>query len=150
MTLLTSMFDFKNDIICTDRNGVANNFKYHLKESKENENKKWVFMIIPENNINIYDWFEFAVTEIDNENGKVTIMSHKNNPEYVAKGIPEKMIEESSIVLNKSIHSSSNIAEFKSFETEWRSDSATKVWRRLQDQNNADYSEASDTYTFVN
>lgn len=138
--------EFTTEIICIDKNGNENTFKYSLEESEENGKKKWVFRVVPHNLI-VQDWFEFSVTEVDENTGKITSMNNRKMTEYIAKGIPEKLIEEANSVLNLTINSSSNTEEFKAFPNEWRSESATKVWERLLNRGEAEYDQQRDIYT---
>ena len=75
-------------------------------------------------------------------------MNHYNIVEYKAKGIPDKLIEEATKILNVTIKSSSNNPEFQVFPNEFRTDSATKVWKRLVAKNQAAYDERMDIYTY--
>ena len=135
--------EFKNEITCVGKDGQERIFKYHLKESEENGKKKWIFMVVPEN-LQFYDWFEFSVLDINDNNGKVVMMKHNNRPEYIAMGIPERLIEESHIQLKLTIKSSSN----KSNAGEYRTQPADKVWERLVEKGIAEYNEEADEYTY--
>ena len=39
---------FDQNLSCIDKDGNENNFKYSLSESEENDCKKWIFKVIPE------------------------------------------------------------------------------------------------------
>ena len=122
--------EFNTEIVCTDKNGVPNLFKYSMDESKENGKVQWTFSIMPFD-LNANDWFEFAITLIDDKVGKVTVMTNRNLDIYRGKGIPEKMIEEAAKVLGFKIISSTNKDDKKSLSTESRSTAADKIWERL-------------------
>ncbi|GHB54648.1 hypothetical protein [Persicitalea jodogahamensis] len=140
--------EFIAEIACIGRGEEINYFKYARETSKENGNIKWIFKIKP-SDLDETDWFEFSITKINETMGKVTTMLHNYLEVYVAKGIPEKMIEEASQVLNLRIISSSNNPKFKSFGNESRSSGADKVWKRLVEQGKATYDSTTDTYEFL-
>jgi hypothetical protein len=140
---------FDTEIICINRNGIHNQFKYSIDESEENGKVKWIFRVIPLN-LNATDWFEFAITVINPSIGKVTVMDNRNMVEYRGKGITEKMIEESSNVLGLTIISSTNNTQKKSLTTEWRTPAADVIWERLRTQGRANYNQEDDIYTFIN
>jgi len=117
-------------IECVGKDGMIRTFKYKVEEHPFRENREWIFRIYP---ISGYaaDFFEFCVTEIDNNTVKVTMMHHNNQPEYIAKGIPERMIEEAHNVLKRRIISSTNSENHKILPNEYITISAVKVWKRL-------------------
>ncbi len=139
--------NFDKEIICVDKDGVEHIFKYSLNESEEDGNTKYIFHVMPKD-LNAKDWFEFAITMIDDKKGKITVMNNRSMSEYVGKGIPDKLIEEASCVLSISISSSSNNARYKNFDPEWRTSDADKVWRRLISKNKASYDKNKDTYYY--
>ncbi len=134
-------------ITCIDRNGQEVIFRYELAESEEHDKQKWIFRVLPEN-LQAADWFEFGITMINDNTGKITVMNNRGIEQYSAKGIPEKLIEVASEVLNIEISSSSNNPQRKTFDTEWRTPAATKVWQRLVEQGRAIYSQDDDTFLF--
>ena len=140
------MIEYNEQFSCSGIDGIENNFFYNL-ENSEFDNTEWIFRIIAEDILNDNP-FLFSVKEFDEGNAKVIMMNHHNNVDYIAKGIPEKIIEISAIKLNKSIHSSSNIAEYKIFDGEFRSLSADKVWERLVNKNLAIYNTQTDIFTY--
>jgi hypothetical protein len=140
---------FDTEIICIDKNGLQNQFKYSMDESEENGKVKWVFRVMPLD-LNATDWFEFAITVINPTIGKVTVMDNRNMVEYRGKGITEKMIEEAANVLGLTIISSTNNPQKKSLSTEWRTPAADIIWGRLITQGRATYNEQDDIYTFIN
>lgn len=141
--------EFDNKIICIDRNGDQNSFKYSMEKSDEDEKVKWIFRIIPYDLI-ATDWFEFAITVINPTVGKITVMDNRNMKQYRGKGITEKMIEEAANVLGLTIISSTNNPQKKSLSTEWRTPAADIIWDRLITKGRATYNEQDDIYTFIN
>ena len=141
--------EFDKEIVCKDRNGNQNQFKYSLEESEENGKVKWIFRVMPYD-MNAPDWFEFAVTVINPTIGKVTVMDNRNMVEYRGKGITENMIAEAAKVLGLTIISSSNNPQKKSLSVEWRTPAADVVWERLRSKGLATYNEEDDIYTFIN
>lgn len=139
---------FENKIICIDPDGNENRFLYSISESEEEGHVKWIFRIMPDN-FNATDWYEFAVTIIDDSTGKVTLMDNRNMIQYRGKGITEKLIDESSKLLNVTIISSTNIPNAKSLATEWRTDPATVIWERLKAKGAASHDEQTDIYTYL-
>ncbi len=136
--------EFKNQINCTGRDGEERIFKYHLKESEENGQKKWIFMVVPEN-MQFNEWFELSVLDLNGNEGKVVMMNHHKRPEYIAMGIPERLIEEANIQLDLTIKSSSN----KLGVGEYRTPNAEKVWERLVERDLAEYNDETDEYTYI-
>lgn len=145
---MVNKMGFETIILCTDRNGIQNHFRYSIAESEENGNVKWIFRIMPFD-LNAMDWFEFAITAVNDRIGKVTVMDNRNMVHYRGKGITEKMIEESANVLGLIIISSTNNPQRKSFSTEWRTPAADVIWERLRVQGLANYNEESDIYTYI-
>ena len=140
---------FDTEIICIDRNGNQNPFKYSMDESEESGKVKWVFRVMP-HDLNAADWFEFAITVINPTVGKITVMDNRNMVQYRGKGITEKLIEEAANVLGLTIISSTNNPLKKSLSTEWRTPAADIIWGRLITQGRATYNEQDDIYTFIN
>lgn len=140
--------NFENELICTDSDGNENQFLYSIEESEENGYVKWIFRVIPAD-MQAADWYEFAVTKIDESTGKVTVMDNRNMIQYRGKGITEKLIDEASEVLDMTIISSTNVSGAKSLETEWRTEPATKIWERLKAKGTASHDKQTDIYTYL-
>jgi hypothetical protein len=140
---------FNNELICTDSHGNEHQFLYSIEESEENGHLKWIFRVMSVD-LQANDWYEFAVTKIDNSTGKVTVMNNRNMIQYRGKGITEKLIDEASKVLGLTIISSTNISEAKTLETEWRTEPATKIWERLKAKGIASHDDQTDIYTYLN
>lgn len=141
--------DFPNSITCIDKDGNKNDFRFNLAETKdEYDRRKWVFKIIPAIE-DVDDWFEFSIVKINDATGKVSAMNNNREKKYMAKGIPNKMIEETAEVLMLQIISSTNNESFKLLYTEWRSLDAEKVWKRMVKEGRAEYDLRTDTFTFI-
>jgi hypothetical protein len=140
--------DFNREVMCTDKDGIMNLFKYALKESEDDGRAVWVFYVLP-HDLKAPDFFEFAITMVGVNLGKVTMMKNRDLKEYVGKGITERMIEEASTVLDIQICSSTNNPDKKVFKTEWRTEPATKIWERLRVRGRATYSVEDDIYTYI-
>ncbi len=138
----------ESEIICIDRNGSENRFKYSIEKTTEKGNNTWFFRIQPVDII-VDEDFEFEITQIGENIGKVTQMFHHFKEEYIAKGVPEKMIEEANRILNLNIISSTNKEESKLLSTEWRTTEAEKVWIRLYAQGKAKYDPNSEIYELI-
>lgn len=139
---------FYTEIICTDRNGNQNPFKYTMDESEESGKVKWIFRVMPYD-LNATDWFEFAITVTNPTVGKITVMDNRNLVQYRGKGITEKMIEEAAYVLRLTIISSTNNPQKKSLSTEWRTPAADIIWERLRAKSLATYNAEDDIYKFI-
>jgi hypothetical protein len=139
---------FDTEIVCTDRNGNQNTFKYSMDESEESGKVKWVFRVMPYD-LNATDWFEFAITVINPTIGKITVMDNRNMVQYRGKGITEKMIDEAANVLELTIISSTNNPQKKSLSPEWRTPAADVIWERLRTKGLATYNAEDDIYTFI-
>src|SRR5690348_11566195 len=139
--------DFNYDIECIDRYGQANNFKYSIEKSQENDFEKLIFRVVPAN-LNTDDWFEFSIVKIDDTTGKISSMNNNSIPELSGKGIPDKLIELIALKFNLKIISSSNKPSSQKLDTEWRTIDANKVWDRLIKQNKALYDSDLDIYTY--
>lgn len=138
-----------NEIICTGKDGIETSFVYSKEDTTDEVgNEKWDFRVYEINVAQTY-WFEFGITRVNGTTGKVTTMDNMGKPQFIAMGIPDRMIEEASNVLELTIVSSSNNSEFKFFGNEWRSPKATNVWKRLAKINNATYDVRRDIYTFA-
>lgn len=140
--------DFNSEILCIDSTGKENLFCYSMEESEEQGRLKWVFKVMP-SDLRAADWYEFAVTKINDTTGKVTVMENRNMIEYRGMGITERLIDEANRVLNLTIISSTNNPEGTSLAIEWRSDPATKIWERLKAKGRANHNKETDIYTYI-
>jgi hypothetical protein len=140
--------NFENELICTDSEGNENQFLYSIEELEEDGHVKWIFKVMPAD-LQATDWYEFAVTKIDDSTGKVTLMNNRNMIQYKGKGITEKLIDEASKLLNMTIISSTSVSGAKSLATEWRTEAATKIWERLKAKGAASHDKQSDIYTYL-
>jgi len=136
-------------IECIDRYNFRNNFKYTLQKDENFEDRmEWKFSVIPEDE-KFLDFFYLTAEEVDNKTLKITMINHHNQDIYIAKGIPEKIIEQLSILSEMKIISSSNKVQYQSFESEFRTPPATKVWERIKGMGNATYDIEKDIYTYT-
>ena len=95
---------------------------------------------------NLQRFLFFSAKETADNYIKVTMINNHNQIEYSAKGIPEKIIQELRNLSDKVIISSSNNPLYKSFDEEYRTLPAYKVWNRLIVQGKASYDTEIDTY----
>lgn len=140
--------DFNHSMICVDKSGKANEFKYTIEFSDEDDFQKISYRVISAD-INTDDWFAFSLVRINDSTGKIYAMNNNNVPELTRKGIPEKLIEITTIQFNSTIISSSNNPKSKQLDTEWRTVAANKVWDRLVADNKAKYDSQLNLYTYL-
>ena len=143
------------EILIQDENGNVVPFTYTIAIDdfnfvRNNEfftARRWTFRIMPvEEQCN--DHYEFTITRVDEWTGKVTQI-HRNFIDYYSgKRIGDKMIEVASEVLGLNIISSSNNGEYTSFDPEWRTPPATRIWDRLVDRGIASYDSKTDIYRY--
>lgn len=86
-----------------------------------------------------------ATFEISGNMAK-SIMMSANHARYMAKGIPEAVLEYVKKNWAVDVCSSSNKRSTKTSTQEYRTPSATKVWERLKNANKATYDASSDQY----
>lgn len=140
--------EIKKSIVFQAKDGTSNEFEYTYENLPVYGRNVWNFFVASKH-IEVKNKFQISFTEIDKNTVKCTVME-KNDEYYSAKGIPEKMIEEAFLELNKEVVSSSNSNNHKKINEEFRTDSATKVWIRLKELGKATYNEEEDFYTFIN
>lgn len=103
-------------------------FQYTFEEGDDLNPNKIFFKVfsIPEESMR---WYSYTLTIIDEDFAKNEMMTNNGYTEFSKKGIPEKMIEIASDILQKSIISSPTIpvAEGGDYLVE----SSYKVWERL-------------------
>lgn len=132
-------------IKCIGRDGLEREFFCSDTEIEGLIKKKYTYRIRPSDS-EPQESFEFTVEEVDNSTVKVVMMNAHNEPTYSAMGISETMIEECAMTLGKTIVSSSN--RHKNSD-EYRTEPATKVWRRLEKLGRAIYNVDWDRFTFL-
>ncbi len=129
-----------------DINGTINKFQYSFEKGDEILNPNDVtFKVysIPKNELR---WFSYRFQIIDNDIAKGEMMDINSNVEFSKKGIPEKIIEIASKILQKNIISSP--ISFSSGN--YLVPPAKKAWERLVNINpNAFYSQEQDCFVFV-
>lgn len=136
-------------ITCIDKDGQPNNFKCCYEKDYIDYLETWKFTIFPENEI-YADFFFLSAQETSDHFMKITMMNNHNQACYSAKGIPEKIIETLQNLSGKTIISSSNNPVYQSFNEEYRTPPATKVWERMKLKGMASYDEQKDTYLLEN
>jgi hypothetical protein len=136
-----------NKIKCIGKNGVSRIFKYRLEPHPERKPKEWIFFVhtLEEKE---KDFFEFHLTEIDDNTAKVTMMAHHSQDEFIAMGIPERMIEEGYKVLKKQIISSTNSRNHQKLPNEYTLPYAVKVWKRLVSKGKAYFNEEEQVFYY--
>lgn len=140
--------DFNQNMVCIDRYGNSNNFRYSIDNSEEEDFEKIIYRVIPAD-IETNDWFEFSVAKIGDSTGKIVTMNNNGVPELSGMGISEKLIEIAAEQLKLKIITSSNIEAAKLLTGEWRSVSASGVWKRIVRQSKATYDRELDVYTYT-
>lgn len=134
-------------IECITKDGSIETFQYESEKQICLGRNDWIFRVHPIGG-KVFDFFEFSVTQIDENIGKVTMMSHNSQPELIAKGIPERMIEEAYKILELEIISSTTSANHKILENEYITESAVKVWKRLVKRGNAYFDSENKVYRY--
>ncbi|MEZ6142297.1 MAG: hypothetical protein R3B84_17190 [Zavarzinella sp.] len=86
-----------------------------------------------------------AVSAVDETTVRVVAMAHHNKPVYIAKGIPEALLPVVKATLVKDVVSSPTAGE----AGVWRTQAATKVWKRLLTSGRAIYDAPTDVYKLV-
>ncbi len=138
--------EFDRLISCIGNDNLEYTFCYSFIKSEEDGNIKWIFRVMPRD-LNATDWYEFAITEINQYRGKVTMMDNRNMIVYRGKGITEKLIEVAADDLGIEVCSSSN--KVKTFSNEYRTTAADVIWNRLLSKGKATYDENLDLFTYV-
>ena len=133
-------------INCITREKIEIDFYYIYETLFENGRNKHYFKVYSDN-IEEEDFAEFEFIEIDKVTLKPIMMEHHYIEKYVAKGIPERIIEVVQNITNKNVISSSN--KRKILDTEYRTESSEKVWERLVQQNKAEYKNENDIYRYI-
>lgn len=138
--------NFDRIISSIGNDGLEYTFRYSITESEEDGNLKWIFRVMP-SDLNATDWYEFAITKVNPQLGKVTMMDNRNMQVYRGKGITEKLIEVASSELGIEICSSSNTE--KTFSNEYRTSAADIIWNRLVNKGKAVYDKPRDLYRYI-
>jgi len=132
-------------IICTGNDNVARTFEYEhiFNDSEAVPYHLFRVFSLPKSN----DFYSMEISKSLNGKFIITSIANNSDPALKGKGITEKMIQEARTILGQSIWSSSNRGH-KFFETEWRSEPATKIWERLVKKKLASYDPINDRYCF--
>ena len=131
-------------IRCTGRDGQTREFRYAIaivETNYETNLWEWTFHALNPQDPNRF--FEFTV---ERHPGwlRVKGMHHHNFDEFVAKGIPEAFILEAAHLFCQKVCSTSNLED-----ADFRTDPATKVWKRLVARGAAIHQEQGDRYETV-
>ena len=132
-------------IECIGKDKITKTFEYELEERSFLSHREWIFRVYPLVRKSL-EFFEFSLTEIDDKTAKVAMMNHHNQPEYIAQGIPERMIEEAYEVLGIQIISSTNSEKHQKLPNEYITIGAVKVWERLVSKGKAYFNEEERVY----
>lgn len=123
---------------CKGKDGKVRYFEY--KYEFEHSNNSWSFHVYSPK---ATDFFELKLVPFNQSSVKIIQIRHNDQPELMAKGIPESIILKASEITGKKIISSSNNVG----PGEWRSEHATKVWKRLEKGKHAVYDPVSSRYS---
>lgn len=141
--------------------GTARTFYYELEETTEPNSNGPYAPPIPVLHLSVHKvddpsmedrtrdlWFEASFAEDGSDRMRVTMLDNRNKPHYRGKGITEALFE---LVARRSqprvLVSSSNVGAPESGQ--YRTEAATKVWRRLEEAGKAVYDEAEDRFTYT-
>lgn len=92
-------------------------------------------------------WFDTTILEVSPKVGRVVMMAHHDQEEYVARGIPEALIRMLASQRYERIVSSANTTAATA-RGEYRTPAATKVWQRLVAAGEATYDASADEFRF--
>lgn len=133
---------------CITPEDVNVTFYYHY----EKEGKETTFRVNDNENIVGSDFFELTVIDVDENTLRIDSIEKNTNPALSRKGIPDVLIPEIARVLKKSIISSTskNLDKPKPIgeKPQYRTVSAEKYWKRLQNKGLAQYDSENDIYTY--
>jgi hypothetical protein len=126
---------------CVGREGKKSEFEYAIVE--EPLNGKWLFAASCNPLLPQREFFELVLEELDADTVRVVSVNHFDIPQYVARGIPEALLQIAKTELGKRVQSS---PEHGPTGDVFRSRAATKVWERLVAAGAATYDPMSDIY----
>jgi hypothetical protein len=133
-----------NLVKCTGKNNDETLFQYTFRVEPIDEPKEVFFTVVPVNQ-DFDDVFKLSLTFDKAKCLKVSMMNVNNQQIYREKGLPEAMIHKAATIFNMTIVSSSNGKRVG----EYRTEPATKVWKRLESRGQAVYSSNEDQYTYI-
>ncbi len=137
----------KGSITCVDRHGAYNTFYYRYSVSGiQTEQEEHRLTIFASSNYSDSEFFELTAKPKDGQLKIITIVKN-NDALYGAKGIPDSAIPELAMLSGKIVRSSSH--KYPSEQNEYRTNDATKVWQRLENNQKATYDQATDVYTLT-
>jgi hypothetical protein len=124
--------------------GTSREFLWRV--TKDAFEDKWTFRVETEDNWRSNQCFELSVAALDDDTVRVIMMKHHEQEEYRAKGIPDALLPEIKRHLAKNVESSPEAAESGGV---YRTQDATKVWKRLETKGLATYNEVRDVYLLL-
>jgi hypothetical protein len=134
----------KGNIICIGKDGASRTFYYNCTVSRL-PNLEYHLTIYASSDYSDHEFFEIIAKEKDNTHLKITSIFKNDDALYGAKGIPDSAIPELKVLSGLNICSSSQ--EFPTDPNERRTEYATKYWKRLEKNGQAEYDSKSDVYT---
>ena len=126
---------------CVDKHGNRQDFEYEILPNG-NEVTFRVTNIPP---LPTGDFFDLRVEHVDATYVRIVMLNHYYVPAYASKGIPDALLPIAAQMLGKTVQSSPTTGEGAVFRT----DAATKVWKRLQANGMATYDPQTDIYTLL-
>jgi len=133
-------------IHCIGSDKKNGEFQFSYEFIKEKGIEKHIYMIYKKP-ADKKQFFEMEIWKSSDDRFISTNMNHNNHKELMRKGIPSTMIEMISHQFAQPIYSSSN--ECKIFENEFRSESATSLWKKLVQNGKARYDDKQDRFIFI-
>lgn len=124
---------------CVDKHGNQRGFEYTIVLNG-NEVTFRVTNIPP---LPTGEFFDLKVEHIDAAHVRIVMLHHHYEPAYVGKGIPDALLPIASRELGKAVQSSPT----SSAGAIYRTDAATRMWKRLEAKGMATYDSQTDVYT---
>jgi len=133
-------------ISCTSKDKIQRTFYYKYTEP---------LLANPDYELKIYaspdhsdaDFFELTAKPKNTKQLKIITIKKNNDSLYGAKGIPDAAIPELIKLSGFGVCSSSQ--KHPEEPNEFRTEEATKVWKRIEQNGNASYDDATDVYTYM-
>lgn len=136
----------QGSISCIGKDGLSNQFYYNYSVSRgfPIEHRMTIYASPDYSDL---EFFELTAKEIDENKLKIITIMKNSEALYGAKGIPDSAIPEMIKLSEKHVVSSSNNADMGG--NEFRSDDATKMWKRLVACEKAKYESSIDRYEYI-
>lgn len=128
-------------LTCTDRLGQLGEFSYTV-ETDASETL-WTYRVRPLGADAHSDFFELKVVQLDLDTVQVVMLANNRHPPVSAKGIPDALIPQIAQTLNRRVQSSPSRGRTGD---EYRTEAATKVWKRLVSAKKAQHDSQADIY----